>query len=114
MKRKEEKKRIYYDKNFKNLFLYKLSKDENPEKIITENGYDIKNLLLKDKKYLSKLIHKWKKDLLESNLEIANFKNQNLTSYNLLYEINSSSKENENDILFKTLKEKEKNYFIED
>jgi len=60
--------RKYYSKIFKQQALFEVANGEKLELVLRKNGYDIDDALKKDKKYCSKLLYKWRKELQESKI----------------------------------------------
>lgn len=55
--------RTYYSKIFKQQALFEVANGEKLEFVLRKYGYNIDEALKKDKKYCSKLLYKWYKEL---------------------------------------------------
>lgn len=87
-----EKTRIRYSKEFKHNAVFEVLKGKKPLDVLLNSGFDISEVIKKDKKYASKLIYKWKKELLKNKANIlsanildkSKIENElsNLTDYN--------------------------------
>ncbi len=79
---KERKQRVGYSKQFKRIALIEYSKGKSPNEIFE---YLSVKLVSKDKKYASKLIHKWRNEFYK-NLSLYTFSSgfdNNLLTYEL-------------------------------
>ena len=72
----EKQKRIRYSKEFKRWALRVASSGKSNNDILRASGFDIEPLIKKDKKYASKLLHKWRKEIFEnsSKMHISSMK----------------------------------------
>lgn len=62
-----KQKRIRYSKEFKRWALKEAVSGKNNNDILRASGFDIEPLIKKDKKYASKLLHKWRKEIFENS-----------------------------------------------
>lgn len=102
-----DKKRIYYSKSFKRKALIDYSQGRNFEEILKSNGFNIETALKNDKKYCSKLLYKWKKELYCNN-EIIYFINSDITQEDIMYEIEALDDYDEADLIYDNLNKKVK------
>ncbi|MBQ7286763.1 MAG: hypothetical protein IJW73_03275, partial [Candidatus Gastranaerophilales bacterium] len=66
--------RVSFSKRIKRKILLEVSKGRKPQEVFLEYAFDSFDEITKDKKYVAKLLYKWRKDLYE-NKEILNFLN---------------------------------------
>ena len=85
---KKNNLRISFSKDFKRKALIELAKGKSSQEIITQATFDILEINTIDKKYYSKLMHKWRKDLYANNALIS-FLSVKPTNENLNIEINN-------------------------
>ena len=85
------KKRISYSKDFKYSALIRVINGENFEDVLRSSGFNIDNLIKKDKKYCPKLLHKWKKEIYE-NPELIYFINNEISNNEIEAQIEILSK----------------------
>ena len=57
------KSRKHYTKQEKMEALFKYSLGEKPHNVLIDIGFDVNNKNIIDKKYFTKIIHKWKQEL---------------------------------------------------
>ena len=93
-------KRITYSKEFKTRVLIAFSRNQNLENIFIENGVNLKEFYKNDKKYLLKLVNKWRHEfyLTKENLF---FKNRKLSDSVLEDELNALGNEGNEDLFEK-------------
>ncbi len=99
------KKRIFYPKEFKKYALKETIKGRKFEEILRSSGFDIDDLLTKDKKYCSKLYHKWKKEFYKKN-ELLYFINDKITSQAIEEELEALKNENCKDVIMDNITDK--------
>ena len=90
----QKKNRVAFLKPFKRTTLLKFAKGEKADDILPFNS--------NDRKYSSKLIHKWKKELY-ANLKMTSTIFENLEPENYQIEINEIGEDNEYDDVFPEL-----------
>lgn len=98
-------KRTYYPKEFKQFALKEALKGRSFEEILRTSGFEIDDLLKKDKKYCHKLFHKWKKEFYQKK-ELLYFINGKITAKSLEEEIEILKNETQNDVIMEDIKEK--------
>ncbi len=91
-------KRNRFSENFKRRVLLEFSKGKSPNEALSVFGYDANKFNNNDKKYSSKLIHKWHKELYK-NREILFNSWKNIKNTDLQYEINSMADDDEKDFI---------------
>ncbi len=97
------KKRIYYSKDFKYQTLLDVANGKKIEDILRLYGVDIDSALKRDKKYCSKLLYKWKKELNISNKENKSVKNTQSMLKALIQILDDN---NVDDVIIKNTKDK--------
>ena len=100
-----KKQRIYYSKDFKYQTLLEVAKGRNFEEILRSYGYDIDSAIKKDKKYCSKLLYKWRKELYGNNKNVSNT-NSEATQSMLNSIIQILNDDDKNDIIMAETKSK--------
>ena len=63
--------KIFYSKTFKRKIITALSEKKSLYDIFKKEGYEIDSLIENDKKYISKLLYKWKEEFKEGKLTFA-------------------------------------------
>ena len=90
--------RIRYSKEFKRRALVEISAGLNPYDVFKSLGVDVEKLCKNDKKYLSKLLYKWNKEIYKDN-EKMYFLNCELTDSELLSEIEYLKQDDDKDYI---------------
>lgn len=78
--------RVHFSRYFKRRVLLEYARLKKPNEALRACGFDIDSALLIDKKYASKLIHKWRKELYQ-NHHMRSFMNCEMTDEALKREI---------------------------
>jgi len=99
------KKRLYYSKDFKRLALTEVIKGKKLEDVLYSGGYDISALLKNDKKYCSKLLHKWRIEVCKNNEQIY-LLNTSVSDEILKSEIENLNFNHYNDTIMDSMKKK--------
>jgi len=100
-----QNKRIRYSKEFKRKALLNIMQGEDALEVLKSSGFDLAQVLKNDKKYVSKIIHKWKKEIYQ-NKENMYLVNSEITNNILKEEILKLKDENEKDTVMLDLKDK--------
>lgn len=95
---KNNKGKNFYSKSFRRWAFFELSKGKPLFEIFKEINFEIDERLKKDKKYLSKLTFKWKKEFFENPKKLM-LTYYPLSSENLYEHISLLGDENEDDFL---------------
>ena len=98
------KKRIYYSKDLKRRALIQYANGEKLDTFLRSNNIDIDSLIKRDKKYISKLLYKWRNELYKNN-EILFLTNDELSTCTLEQELLSLS-DDEPDVIMINIKDK--------
>lgn len=78
--------RVSFSKKIKRKILLELAKGKRPQDILLEYAFVSLSNITQDKKYSSKLLHKWRKELY-SNKTLIHFLNNQVDNNVLNYEI---------------------------
>ncbi len=90
-----EKQKTFYPKELKRRAFIEISKGKNLKDFLIQEGFDIEKQLKKNKKYCSKLTHKWKKEFFKHK-EMLTLNSYKLTMEFLKEEINIIGTDAEN------------------
>ena len=101
--------RIRYSKAFKRAALVEISAGESPYNVFETFGANVKKLCANDKKYLSKLLYKWNKEVYKSN-EKMYLLNYELTDDAILREINYLTYIDETDYIISDVRKRALKY----
>lgn len=93
---KLNEKRTTFSKGLKRKILIEITKGVKPEDALLKYAFDSLGDITKDKKYASKLIHKWRKEIYEHK-EFLYLINHELDDEALDYEIENLSNEDDDD-----------------
>lgn len=96
--------RITFSKKIKRRVLLEIAKNRKPREVFCEVAFSNIDEVSSDKKYISKLVHKWRKELY-NNKAILSILNQEVDINSLDYEIET---------LLKVISKDEKNYIFND
>jgi transposase-like protein len=103
-----DKKRTYYSKDFKRKALYEVINGADFEDVLRKFGIDVDSLIKNDKKYCSKLLSKWKKEVYENN-EMLYLINSKISNSDIENELRFLVDDDENDCIMDDIKTKIKN-----
>ena len=90
--------RVSFSKRIKRKILLEVSKGRKPQEVFLEYAFDSFDEITSDKKYVAKLLYKWRKELYE-NKEILNFLNYKIDEKNLKEEIDNLGSDDEEDYI---------------
>ncbi len=93
----DAKSRTYYAKRFKRQTLVDLTRGSNVDDIFLNLDFDIYELMMHDKKYIAKLLHKWKRGL-EDSLKDLYLVNRYQNNNDILNDIEMLGKDDEPDL----------------
>lgn len=102
MNKKEVKlnnQRVSFSRKIKRKILLEVAKGKSPQEALLMYAFDSIEEISKDKKYASKLLHKWRKEMYE-NKEILNFLNHQFSFEMLDCEIDNMGSDEENERIF--------------
>ena len=88
--------RVSFSKRIKRKILLEVSKGRKPQEVFLEYAFDSFDEITKDKKYVAKLLYKWRQELYE-NKEILNFLNYKIDEKSLKEEISNIGSDDEQD-----------------
>ena len=88
--------RVSFSKRIKRKILLEVSKGRKPQEVFLEYAFDSFDEITKDKKYVAKLLYKWRQELYE-NKEILNFLNYKIDERSLKEEIDNLGSDDEED-----------------
>lgn len=110
----ENKQRIKYTKEFKKLALRACSQNRDVEEIFSMHDIDLEELTKKDKKYLPKLMNKWRQEIY-SDIDKNYMQNIDMSDYSLEHEISGINHTTENifDKIYKEKDERNRKFFEE-
>ena len=83
----EKKTRYQYSHDFKRQAVLEVYSGRKADEVLLESGYDLTELMKKDKKYAAKLIHKWKREFMKNPESLSILNVEKLTDECLLKEI---------------------------
>ena len=95
---KFNKERVSFSRSIKRKILLEIANGKNPNKVLMELANIPKEKFNNDKKYATKLIHKWRKEMYE-NKEILNILNHDLNQKIIEDEIVAIGDDKEEDII---------------
>ena len=114
MKKKDIKldgQRVRFSKKIKREILLEITKGESAQNALLKHAFTSLEEISKDKKYASKLLHKWKQELYE-NKEIINLLNHNIDNKIIETEINNIGDDKKDDFILDEALEELKSNFL--
>lgn len=105
-------KRMHFSKDFKRKVLIEFAAVKKPKEAFRVCGFEVDNKKVKDLKYASKLLYKWKREFMNNRCMLS-FLNSEFTDDDIENEILILESSNDNDIddLSLFLRNKIKKYF---
>ena len=97
--------RIYYSKDFKLQALLETENGTRLEDVLFKYGFNINEALKRDKKYCSKLLYKWRKELTKDG-KFLNLYADKIYKSVIEYEIQNLNTTDEKDIIISDIKKK--------
>ena len=88
--------RVSFSKRIKRKILLEVSKGRKPQDVFLQYAFDSFDEITSDKKYVAKLLYKWRQELYE-NKEILNFLNYKIDEQSLKEEIDNLGTDDEED-----------------
>lgn len=95
--KKDTSQKIYYPKTLRRQAFIEISKGKKLCDFLIEKGYNISDLIKKDKKYALKLAHKWKQEFF-THKELININSYKLTDDILKDELMIIQSDKESDL----------------
>ena len=92
-----EKHRIRYTKEFRRSAVLSVMQGKKSLEVLLSCGFDLSEVLKNDKKYASKLIHKWKKEFFKNQKSLCSLNIQDKDS--IQNEISNLADNNEEDTI---------------